>query len=1078
MLLQLSKAFGEFVAGLNATVHLTVESGCCGTAARLSDLTSNIRNIHSVTLSGFATSSIDTLTDKTIAGVRQMLTGLKHLAVIDCDLECKHVKDLLTPMNNAVHLESLNLSHNNLGIDALKTLAKLLRATERLQSLDISINSGMAPKDYGDSANNDHSGVDAFSDSLSVNRTLRVLELSNTHFQFEAVDKLCKGLSKNCSVTRLGLANGYIDEHGATSLAEVIKQHPTIAYVDLSTNQVYDDGVVALCVALKESSSMRLLDLDSNLCMFNEQEFVDELTQAVSSSEATNDNDYETDESDSDNNNNSDNDNSDNDNDNDNNSDNDNDNHSDNDNDNDNDNNSDDDDSDDSDSELQPAINTSNLPAVNLLYNEGDMMLESGDIATAAATGGVVSNFCGVQSTDTVLRVCDGSSMQPSITYMCSVAAMSCRNLTTLSINDGKSFPFTVCRVRHALSNAPHIHTLELVNCMICADEAKDVAKLIERVDTITCLNLSDNGLACNDVWRDNILMADSDNDDIFGDSDDNDNSSSDIDDECRDSTGFVRIGAALRKNNSITSLNLSGNHINDEAIAYVLDGISDAVTHLDISNNNVTITSRRNLTKVISTTTTLTSLNLLNNKLTSTNMSTLIRPFTSNTTLTTLTGRKTYTPSIYELPKELVFADVVLITAEISSDTSVTSVVPKLYSKRKLVQRVLPIDNEVASAVAKMLSITSSLCTLDLSECKLSECSSTSQSYDTFGESLGGSQTITTLKLRGTGADNSFACSFAVPLMHNTVLTDLDLFDNRISDDGAEGLVEALSDNATLQSINLMMNSFKIEAAKSLSEVLTTNDTLESLCGNVFKRTGCFTMDKLFDESQQSVVLLAGDIRNNVQLTELSFKDVTLYSHAMTALGNALCSNTVLRSLSFTASRIFRFGGNALADVLRVNTTLHTLRLIESCVAGGNLNNMFQAHVVGSGSQHGVVAIAESLCVNTTIRKLAIVSDGVSEESVTAIANMLKCNTTLECLDLSGSYMFNDVCADVLSDVLIESNTTITSLFVADCLNPTKWNKLKSSRHDITVHTEYQCGCQLGQIVTRTRGIDLSDMM
>ncbi len=60
--------------------------------------------------------------------------------------------------------------------------------------------------------------------------------------------------------------------------------------------------------------------------------------------------------------------------------------------------------------------------------------------------------------------------------------------------------------------------------------------------------------------------------------------------------------------------------------------------------------------------------------------------------------------------------------------------------------------------------------------------------------------------------------------------MATLDLSGNKIQDDGAEALADALGANTTLTSLNLLYNDISPDGAKSLAEALKSNITLTCL--------------------------------------------------------------------------------------------------------------------------------------------------------------------------------------------------------------------------------------------------------
>ncbi|KAL0208034.1 hypothetical protein P9112_010621 [Eukaryota sp. TZLM1-RC] len=157
---------------------------------------------------------------------------------------------------------------------------------------------------------------------------------------------------------------------------------------------------------------------------------------------------------------------------------------------------------------------------------------------------------------------------------------------------------------------------------------------------------------------------------------------------------------------------------------------------------------------------------------------------------------------------------------------------------------------------------------------------------------------------------------ALARALESNSTLTQLNLSDNNIADEGASSLARALESNYTLTQMNLSDNNIADEGASSLARALESNYTLTQLN---------LSDNNIADEGASS---LARALESNYTLTQLNLSDNNIADEGASSLARALESNSTLTQLNLSDNNIGYEGASALAHAVERNFTLTELVL------------------------------------------------------------------------------------------------------------------------------------------------------
>ena len=134
-----------------------------------------------------------------------------------------------------------------------------------------------------------------------------------------------------------------------------------------------------------------------------------------------------------------------------------------------------------------------------------------------------------------------------------------------------------------------------------------------------------------------------------------------------------------------------------------------------------------------------------------------------------------------------------------------------------------------------------------------------------------------------------------------------------------------------------------------------------------------------------QDCAVLARSLANDRNITEIRFSDCLLTEEACKLLLTAFTSNRGVQKLDFKGNNI-RSSAGLIGRILKVTTKLTHLNL--------------EWNGIGLW-ESAVIAIAEGIQMNQTLRYLDLRNNQISHEGGTCIANALKANHILKVLDL-----------------------------------------------------------------------------
>lgn len=192
------------------------------------------------------------------AGIRDNRT-IQDLHFMGCSLQDEWVEEILTALCHHPTITSLDMNGNKAGPVASRALERLIRTNQSLTRLDISFQT-----------NDEGINIPLLSESLQVNRTLRLLDLTNCQIDDVDAERICHVLcdapeatttTTSSSLTDLILARNKITDGGIISISNLLSRMKTLKRLSLWGNPFNDEGARALAIGLQSNFVIEEIDL-------------------------------------------------------------------------------------------------------------------------------------------------------------------------------------------------------------------------------------------------------------------------------------------------------------------------------------------------------------------------------------------------------------------------------------------------------------------------------------------------------------------------------------------------------------------------------------------------------------------------------------------------------------------------------------------------------------------------------------------------------------------------------------------------------------------------------------------------
>ncbi|KAK7126564.1 hypothetical protein R3I94_017908 [Phoxinus phoxinus] len=295
----------------------------------------------------------------------------------------------------------------------------------------------------------------------------------------------------------------------------------------------------------------------------------------------------------------------------------------------------------------------------------------------------------------------------------------------------------------------------------------------------------------------------------------------------------------------------------------------------------------------------------------------------------------------------------------------------------------------------------------------------------------------LKTLRFLGPAADE--ACQFVRGIVGKNplLLRELNLSDHELGDSNVKNLVPLLQDkHCKLNTLMLRNCDLTEESCSAVATVLRSNSSLKELdmSNNNLQDSG---VKKLQDALENT----------NCRLEKLRLSDCSITEEGYKALASALRSNpSHLIELDLTGNDPGQSGVKELDDLLQdPDCQLKTLRFLgpaadEACqyvrgIVGKNMLLLRELnlsdHELGDSNVNNLVPLLQDK--HCKLNTLMLCNCDLTEESCSALATVLRSNSSLKELDMSNNNL-QDSGVKKLQDALENTNCTLQKLRLSDC--------------------------------------------
>ena len=442
---------------------------------------------------------------------------------------------------------------------------------------------------------------------------------------------------------------------------------------------------------------------------------------------------------------------------------------------------------------------------------------------------------------------------------------------------------------------------------------------------------------------------------------------------------GAIQIAKALQRISALTKLYFCDNNITYEAALDIASAIT-CNTHLqelDVAMNKFGTIGAIKIAKALQGISRLTKLRFCDNNVTDEAAVDIASAITCNTHLQELdvSINKFGTPGAIKISKAL---------------QGISTLTKLCYCDNN-------ISDEAAGDIASAIT-----CNTHLQELVVDINKFSTPGAIKIAKALQRISTLTKLCIRDNNITDWAACDIASAITCNSHLRELDIGINEFGTTGAIKIAKALQGISTLTKLCIRDNCITDWAACDIASAITCNSHLQELdIGiNEFGTTGA--------------IKIAKALQGISTLTKLCFCDNNVSDEAASDIASAIICNTHLQELDVSNNKFGTPGAIKFAKALHTYgiSTLTKLCICDNYITDGAAYDIASAITCNSHLQEldvginefgtpGTIKIAKALQGFSTLTKLCIRDNYITDGAAYDIASAITCNSHLQELDV-----------------------------------------------------------------------------
>ena len=248
------------------------------------------------------------------------------------------------------------------------------------------------------------------------------------------------------------------------------------------------------------------------------------------------------------------------------------------------------------------------------------------------------------------------------------------------------------------------------------------------------------------------------------------------------------------------------------------------------------------------------------------------------------------------------------------------------------------------------------------------------------------GSAVLNKIVLDGNKIKDEGAIALGEALKSNKTLKELALSSCGIGAEGAKALASALSEgSAVLKNVDVSYNYIQGEGAQQLAAAALGSASLEVLSKVPIKeiREDKHTELQLSDRGlgPTECLVLADLLKGSAVLNKIVLSSNSIQDQGAIALGEALKSNKTLKELRLANCNIGAAGGKAIGEALQMGIAVLTTLNLSSNQIGGYWHGSKVVY-----TPEGPLAIAEGLRFNAVLKRIDLRNNSMGDEAKEAL--------------------------------------------------------------------------------------------
>ena len=881
-----------------------------------------------------------------IARSLQKTSSLAKLYIDHNNITDEAADDIAAAISCNINLQELNLGSNNLQTSGTIKIARSLRKISSLTKV------------YINNCNITDEAVNDIAAAISCNIHLQELNLGSTNLQASGIINIARSLQKISSLTKLCINCNNITHEAADDIAAVISCNINLQELNLGSNNLQTSGIRKIANCLQIISSLTKLYINHNNIR---DEAIDDIAAAISCN-----------------------------------------------------------------SKLQEfdigrnyLITTSAIKIMKAL--KGISTLRKLYLSDNNITDEVADDIAAAVSCNTLMDVLDvsGNNLQaigatkiakslqhiytPKTLFICNNNIVADDVATTISGNVClqelyvcKNNLQTAGTIVKVLQNICTLTKLHFGNNIISDQTANDIAALVSRNTKLNVIEISGSKLqttrtikimkALQGIYTLKKFYLNNDN----------------ITEEAADD-----IATAISCNVDLQELNLGSNNLQASGIikiARTLQKIS-SLTKLYINHNNITEEAADDIATVISCNVDLQELNLGSNNLQASGIIKIARTLQKISSLTKLyINHNNITEEAVDDIATVISCNVDLQELNLGSNNlqasgiiKIARTLQKISSLTKLYINHNNITEEAADDIATVIS-----CNVNLQELNLGSNNLQASGIIKIARTLQKISSLTKLYINHNNITEEAADDIATVISCNVDLQELNLGSNNLQASGIIKIARTLQKISSLTKLYINHNNITEEAADDIAIVISCNVNLQklNLDSNNVQASGIIeiartlqkisSLTKLYINHNNITEEAADDIATviscNVDLQELNLGSNNLQASGIIKIARTLQKISSLTKLYINHNNITDEAADDIAAAIYCNSKLQ-----EFDIGGNNLLT-------------SAIKIIKALKGISTLRKLYLSDNNITDEVADDIAAAVSCNTQLEVLDVSGN--------------------------------------------------------------------------